>query len=138
VTIQVARASRSSRPIHATVVSAGLQAAVHGAAVTDINDHDMGLVVLHTVNDPPRADPDPQQPATTGESFDLGRRGIISEIQQGVADAVADDWVERFVLLAGTRGQFDLVRGHLLSALGEFSVNVGKPVSAPVVGVPLG
>jgi hypothetical protein len=55
-----------------------------------------------------------------------------------VADAVADDWIERFVLLAGTRGQFDLVRGHLLSALREFSVNVGKPVGSPVVGVPLG
>ena len=106
--------------------------------MTDVDDHDAGLIAFHAVNDPPRADPDPQQPATTGESFDLGRRGIISEIQQGVADAVADDWVERFVLLAGTRGQFDLVRGHLPSALREFSVDVGKPVGAPVVGVPLG
>jgi hypothetical protein len=79
-----------------------------------------------------------EQPATTGQGLDLGRRGIISEIQQGVADAVADDWVERFVLLAGTRGQFDLVRGHLLSALRELSVDVGKPVGAPVVGIPLG
>ena len=106
--------------------------------MTDVDDHNAGLITFHAVNDPPRADPNPEQPATTGQGLDLGWRGIISEIQQGVADAVADDRVERFVLLAGTRGQFDLVRGHLLSALREFSVNVGKPVSAPVVGVPLG
>ena len=106
--------------------------------MTDVDDHNAGLIAFHAVNDPPRADPDPEQPATTRQGLDLGRRGIISEIQQGAADAVADDRVERFVLLAGTRGQFDLVRGHLLSALGELSVDVGKPVGAPVVGVPLG
>jgi hypothetical protein len=106
--------------------------------VTDVDDHDAGLVAFHAVNDPPRADPNPEQPATTRQGLDLGRRGIISELHQDVADAVADDWVERFVLLAGTRGQFDLVRGHLPSTLREFSVDVGKPVGAPVVGIPLG
>ena len=88
-------------------------------------------MTLHT-------DSDPEQPTTTRQRFDLGRCGIVSEIQQGTANAVADDRVESFVLLAGTRGQFDLARGHLLSALGELSVDVGKPVGAPVVGVPLG
>ena len=119
-------------------MSTGLQPTVHGAAVTDIDDHDAGLVALHAVDDPPRADPDPEQPATTGQGLDLGRRGIISKIQEGTADAVADDRVEGFVLLAGTRGQFDLVRGHPLSALRQLSIDVGKPVGAPVVGVPLG
>jgi hypothetical protein len=72
--------------------------------VTDVDDHNAGLIAFHAVNDPPRADPDPEQPATTRQGLDLGRRGIISQLPQGVADAIADDWVERFVLLAGTRG----------------------------------
>lgn len=45
--------------------------------------------------------------------------------------------VERCVLLAGTPSQFDLVSGHSLSGLGEFSVDVGKPVGPPLVGLPL-
>jgi len=77
--------------------------------VTDIDDHDAGLVVLRAVNYPSRTDSDPEQPTTTRQRFDLGRCGIVSEIQQGTANAVADDRVESFVLLAGTRGQFDLV-----------------------------
>ena len=106
--------------------------------MTDIDDHDAGLVVLHAVNDPPRAGPDPEQPATTGQGFDLGGRGIISKIQEGTANAVADDRVECCVLLAGTRGQFDLVSGHPLSTLRQLSIDVGKPIGAPVVGIPLG
>src|SRR5215510_3777827 len=39
--------------------------------------------------------------------------------------------------LRARAGQFDLVCGHPLSALGKLSVNVGKPVGAPVVGIPL-
>jgi hypothetical protein len=138
VTIRVALhpspPARSSSP----AASAHLQAAVHSAAVADIDDHDTGLVALHVVNDPPRADSDPEQPATTRQGFDLGRRGIISEVQEGTANAVADDRVEGFVLLAGARGQFDLVSGHPLSALGKLSVHVAKLVGAPLVGVPVG
>jgi len=37
----------------------GLQAAVHSAAVANIEDDDAGLVVLHAVDDPPRTDSDP-------------------------------------------------------------------------------
>ena len=121
-----------------TAASAGLHAAVDGAAVADVDDHDVGLVVLHVVNDSPRADSDPEQPTTTRQGFDLGGRGIISEVQKGMANAVADDRVERFVLLAGARGQFDLVSGHPLSALGKLSVHVAKPIGTPVVSVPLG
>ena len=95
-------------------------------------------MALHAVNDPPRADPDPEQPAATGQGLDLSRRGINSEIQEGTANTVADNRVEGCVLLAGPRGQIDLVGGHSLSALGKLSVNVGKPVGAPVVGVSLG
>jgi len=47
--------------------------------VTDVDDHDAGLIAFHAVDDPPRADPDPEQP-TTRQGFDLGRRGIISKI----------------------------------------------------------
>ena len=68
--------------------------------MADVDDHDAGLIAFHTVNDPPRADSDPEQPATPRQSFDLGRRGIISEVQEGTANAVADDRVEGFVLLA--------------------------------------
>lgn len=33
--------------------------AVHGAAVSDINDHHAGLVMLHAVNDPAVSNSDP-------------------------------------------------------------------------------
>lgn len=106
--------------------------------MADIEDHHAGLVVLHVVNHPPRADSEPEQPATARQGFDLGRRRIISEVQQGTANAVADDRIQGFLLLAGTRAQFDLVSGHPLSALRQLSVDIGQRVSAPVVGVPLG
>jgi hypothetical protein len=85
--------------------------------VTDIDNHDASLVALHAVDDPPRADAHPEQSATARQGFDLGRRRIVSEIQQGGANAVADDRVEGCVLLAGPRGQFDLKGGQPLSAL---------------------
>jgi hypothetical protein len=119
-------------------VSAGLSATVDGAAVTDIDDHDAGLIVLHAVDNPPRADSDPEEPAAARQGFDLSGCRIVGEIAESRANAVADYRVKGCVLLAGTPGQLDLVRGHLLSALRQLSVHVGKPVGTPVVGVPLG
>src|SRR5262249_62215782 len=70
---------------------AGVSAGVPGSAVPASDDPDAGLVVLRAVNAPPRPDSDPEQPTTTRQRFDLGRCGIVSEIQQGTANAVADD-----------------------------------------------
>jgi hypothetical protein len=72
------------------------------------------------------------------QGLDLRWCGLVGKITESNANAVANGRIEGCVLLAGSPGQFDLVGGHLLSALGEFSVNVSKPVGAPVVGVPLG
>jgi hypothetical protein len=119
-------------------VGVGLQATVDSAAMTDIDDDHAGLVVLHAVYDSPCTDADPQQPATARERLDLCWCGLVGKITERNANAVANGRVEGCVLFAGTPGQFDLVGGHLPSALGEFSVNVSKPVGAPVVGVPLG
>jgi hypothetical protein len=106
--------------------------------VTDIDDDDACLGVLYAIDDPPGADAYPEQSATAYEGFDLGRRRIVGEIAQSHTNAVADDSVKGCVLLAGTPGQFDLISGHLLSALGELGVHVGKPVGALAVGLPLG
>jgi hypothetical protein len=119
-------------------VGADLQAAVDSAAVTDIDNHHAGLVALHAVYDAPCTDADPQQSTTARERLDLRWCGLVGKIAESSANAVANGRVEGCVLLAGSPGQFDLVGGHLPSALSEFGVNVSKPVGAPVVGVPLG
>jgi hypothetical protein len=74
---------------------------------------------------------------TACQGFDLGRCGIVGEIEKSPANAVANDLVECLVLLAGTRGQLDLVSGHPRSALRNLGVHVGKRVGAPVIGIPL-
>lgn len=126
-------------PPDRAIWSACLLTAVHGAAVTDIDNDDACLVVLHAIDDPPAADAHPEQSATAYQGFDLGRRRIVGEIAQSHTNAVADHSVQGCVLLAGTPGQFDLISGgHLLSALRELGVHVGKPVGALVVGFPLG
>jgi hypothetical protein len=47
-------------PAFGSGVTGRSSATVHGAAVTDIDDHNAGLVVLDGVDDPPVADSDPQ------------------------------------------------------------------------------
>jgi hypothetical protein len=72
--------------------------------VTDVNDHDAGLVVLYAVDDAPRTNPDPKQVAAASEHFDLRRCRVIGEIVKSATHAVSDGWIKRLVLLAGTRG----------------------------------
>ena len=106
--------------------------------MTNVNDHNSGLVMVDLVDDPPGADSHPKQADPTGEGLDLSGRGIIAEITQGTAHPLADHRIKRLVLLAGTRGQLDLIGGHPRLTLGKPGVNVSEPVSAPVVGFPLG
>jgi hypothetical protein len=94
--------------------------------------------MVDLVDDPPSGDSHPKQTAATGEGLDLSGRGIIGEITQGAAHPLADHRIKCLVLLAGTRGQFDLIGGHPRLTFGKLSVNVSQPVSAPVVGFPFG
>lgn len=105
--------------------------------MTHINDHDAGLVVVDPIDDPPGADSHREQTPAASEGLDLSGCRIVSEITQGVAYPLADYRIKCLVLLAGTRGQLDLVGGHPRLILGKISVNVGEPVGAPVVGLPL-
>ena len=78
----------------------GLQVAVHGAAaVTDIDDHDPGLVVLHAVDHPPRADADPQQSTATVRA--LTWAGVGSSARS------SRDWRMR-LRMAGSRALYCL------------------------------
>lgn len=106
--------------------------------MADVNDHDTDLVVLYPVDDPPGADSDPKQVGRARQGCDLSRRRIFGEVAQGTANSLPDGRVKCLVLLAGTRGQLNLVGGHSRLALGKLNVNVGEPVGATVIGFPLG
>jgi hypothetical protein len=87
---------------------------------------------------PPGTGSYPKQVGPARKGFDLSRCGIFGEIAQSMANSLPDGRVKCLVLLAGTRGQLNLVGGHRRLALGKLNVNVGEPVGTPVIGFPLG